>query len=57
MTMSAKKDAIVNMGGFTAYKDEDLFRKAVAFNIIYEGYINIWWHVGARYECTGGGTL
>lgn len=39
MTMSAKKDAIVNMGGFTAYKDEDLFRKAVAFNIIYEGYI------------------
>jgi tyrosine phenol-lyase len=39
MTMSAKKDGIVNMGGFTAYREEDLFRKAVPFNIIYEGYI------------------
>jgi tryptophanase len=39
MTMSAKKDAIVNMGGFTAYRDEELFRKASAYNIIYEGFI------------------
>ena len=39
MTMSSKKDAIVNMGGFTAYRDEELFRKASAYNIIYEGFI------------------
>jgi tryptophanase len=39
MTMSSKKDAIVNMGGFTAYRDEELFRKASVFNIIYEGYL------------------
>jgi tryptophanase len=39
MTMSSKKDAIVNMGGFSAYRDEELFRKASAFNIIYEGFI------------------
>jgi len=39
ITMSSKKDAIVNMGGFSAYRDEDLFRKASAYNIIYEGFI------------------
>lgn len=39
MTMSSKKDAIVNMGGFIGLKDEALFRKCSQFNIIYEGYI------------------
>jgi tryptophanase len=39
MTMSSKKDAIVNMGGFIGFRDEDLFRKASTFNIIYEGFI------------------
>lgn len=39
MTMSSKKDAIVNMGGFIGLKDENLFRKASTFNIIYEGFI------------------
>lgn len=39
MTMSSKKDAIVNMGGFTAYREEELFRKACVYNIIYEGFI------------------
>jgi len=39
MTMSSKKDAIVNMGGFIGFRDEDLFRKATMFNIIYEGFI------------------
>ena len=38
MTMSAKEDAIVNTGGFTAYRDEELYRKAIGFNIIYEGF-------------------
>jgi tryptophanase len=39
MTMSSKKDAIVNIGGFIGFRDEELFRKASAFNIIYEGFI------------------
>ncbi len=39
MTMSSKKDAIVNMGGFMGFKDEDLFKQASVFGIIFEGYI------------------
>jgi tryptophanase len=39
MTMSSKKDAIVNMGGFVGFRDEDLFQKACTYNIIYEGFI------------------
>jgi tryptophanase len=39
MTMSSKKDAIVNMGGFIGLKDEELFTQASTFNIIYEGFI------------------
>ena len=39
MTMSAKKDAIINMGGFIAMRDEKLFQDASVFNIIFEGYI------------------
>ncbi len=39
MTMSSKKDAIVNMGGFIGFRDEELFRQASTFNIIYEGFI------------------
>ncbi|NOR44760.1 MAG: tryptophanase [Candidatus Delongbacteria bacterium] len=39
MTMSSKKDAIVNMGGFIGLKDEELFKQASTFNIIYEGFI------------------
>lgn len=39
MTMSSKKDAIVNMGGFIGFKDEELYKKASVFNIMFEGYI------------------
>ena len=39
MTMSSKKDAIVNMGGFIACRSEELFKKASVYNIIFEGYI------------------
>lgn len=39
MTMSSKKDAIVNMGGFIAFRHEELFRQASVFNILFEGYI------------------
>jgi len=39
MTMSSKKDGIVNMGGFIGIKDEELFKKASVYNIMFEGYI------------------
>jgi len=39
MTMSAKKDAIVNMGGFIAMRSKELHSKASMFNIMFEGYI------------------
>ncbi len=39
MTMSSKKDAIVNMGGFIAFNDKELFRKASTFNIMFEGFV------------------
>jgi len=39
MTMSSKKDAIVNMGGFIGFKSEELFKQATLFNIMFEGYI------------------
>ncbi|MBT7093223.1 MAG: tryptophanase [Bacteroidetes bacterium] len=39
MTISAKKDGIVNIGGFIALKDEEIYKKATVFNILYEGFI------------------
>ena len=39
MTMSSKKDAIVNIGGFIGFRDEELFREASTFNIIFEGFL------------------
>ncbi len=38
-TMSSKKDAIVNIGGFLACRDEKLFEKISMFCILYEGYL------------------
>lgn len=38
-TMSAKKDGIVNMGGFIGFRDEELFRRASTYNIMFEGFI------------------
>jgi tryptophanase len=37
--MSSKKDAIVNMGGFIAMKDKEIFDKASVYNIMFEGFI------------------
>lgn len=36
-TMSAKKDALVNIGGFLALNDEKLYKKAQNLVVIYEG--------------------
>jgi tryptophanase len=38
MTMSSKKDGIVNIGGFVAFRDEALWQKASTFNIMFEGF-------------------
>ncbi|HDO06110.1 MAG TPA: tryptophanase [Bacteroidetes bacterium] len=40
MTMSSKKDAIVNMGGFIGFRSKELFEKASMFTILFEGFIN-----------------
>jgi len=39
MTMSSKKDGLVNMGGFIALNDEEIYKKATTFNIMFEGFI------------------
>jgi tryptophanase len=38
MTMSSKKDGMVNIGGFIAMKDEELLQQASVFNIMFEGF-------------------
>ncbi|HRX31394.1 MAG: tryptophanase [Bacteroidales bacterium] len=39
MTMSSKKDAIVNMGGFIAMRSYELWRECSTFNIMFEGFV------------------
>ncbi len=39
MLMSAKKDGLVNIGGFIALKDRETYRKAIVPAIVYEGYL------------------
>ncbi|UJH67038.1 tryptophanase [Allomuricauda sp. SCSIO 65647] len=39
MTMSAKKDGIVNMGGFIALKSLEIYRECITYNIMYEGFV------------------
>jgi len=37
-TMSAKKDANVNMGGFIAMRDEELYKKCATTGVLFEGF-------------------
>jgi len=39
MTMSAKKDAIINIGGFIALRSNEIYQKACTFSIIFEGFV------------------
>ncbi len=39
MTMSSKKDAIVNIGGFIGFRNEEDWQKCQMYNIMFEGYI------------------
>ncbi len=36
-TMSGKKDGLVNIGGFLALNDDDLYQKAASLVVVYEG--------------------
>jgi len=36
-TMSGKKDGLVNIGGFLALNDEELYQKATSLVVVYEG--------------------
>jgi len=38
MTMSSKKDAIVNIGGFIAMRSHEVFQQASIYNIMFEGF-------------------
>jgi len=39
MTMSSKKDGLVNIGGFIAMHDGELYRRAMQYCIMFEGYV------------------
>ncbi|WP_394747828.1 tryptophanase [Spongiimicrobium salis] len=39
MTMSAKKDGIVNMGGFIALNNPEVYKSCITYNIMYEGFV------------------
>ena len=39
MTMSAKKDGLVNMGGFIALNDVEIYKACSTFAIMYEGFV------------------
>ncbi len=38
MTMSSKKDGLVNIGGFIALRHEEVYRACSQFNIMFEGF-------------------
>ena len=51
MTMSAKKDAIINIGGFIALKNEELYKQCCTYNIMFEGFITYGGMSGRDMEC------
>src|SRR5690606_28638369 len=39
MTMSAKKDGLVNIGGFIAMRDHKIWEQTSTFNVMFEGFV------------------
>jgi tryptophanase len=54
-TMSAKKDAIVAMGGFLAFKDEKLYQDCSVYSILFEGYLTYGGMTGGTMEALAQG--
>ncbi|MEX0981487.1 MAG: tryptophanase [Bacteroidales bacterium] len=40
MAMSSKKDGLVNIGGFLAMREHDLYKRTSHFNIMFEGFLS-----------------
>jgi len=57
MTMSSKKDALVNIGGFIGLRSEELYRKATTFNIMFEGFVTYGGMAGRDMEALAQGLL
>ncbi len=55
MTMSSKKDAIVNIGGFIAMRSQELYQKCSTFNIMFEGYLSYGGMAGRDMACLAQG--
>ena len=49
-TMSAKKDAIVAMGGFLALRHEALYQQCAVYSILFEGYLTYGGMTGGTME-------
>ncbi len=54
-TMSAKKDAIVNIGGFIALRDSKLYDKLAPYVILFEGFLTYGGMSGRDIECIAQG--
>ncbi len=55
--MSAKKDAIANIGGFIALKQEEVYQKASVFSILYEGFLTYGGLAGRDMEAVARGLM
>lgn len=53
--MSAKKDAIANMGGFIALRNETLYQKLAPYAILHEGFLHYGGMSGRDMEATAQG--
>lgn len=54
-TMSAKKDGLVNIGGFLAFNSEEYYRQAVQWGIVYEGFATYGGQAGRDLEALARG--
>jgi tryptophanase len=53
--MSAKKDALVNMGGFVAFHDKETYHRASSLDVLYEGFLTYGGLSGRDMEAIGAG--